>query len=369
MGQESKNISNLLFDCINNSGSTEAINFIRTLIDDQYVFQDLTSARKLKLIQFLITHYEILLALKIYEQINFADTEDDLQLQWTQLGQTLSLYSPGSLKKFETIAYQFHNRSKNLIYPQIVEKIQLAITNKKGFSFVRLGDGEGNILGLQLSDLLDMSRRHANEISQLQFGKGVLSQADQELLSAYLMDSMRSVDVLGIMSPLSLLRRIETHELPFARQLAGNIMNYRVLYEKFNAQFNDFEYIDSAINYDPYWENEVLQIALNSACIGIVGPHPEAVDYFKDRQIDDVLYFNIPGERKYFPGEASHFHDVFPAIVSALSGQDFSGRVFLVGGGLLGKYYCHLIKACGGVALDIGSTMDRICGHSFTRAS
>jgi hypothetical protein len=34
----------------------------------------------------------------------------------------------------------------------------------------------------------------------------------------------------------------------------------------------------------------------------------------------------------------------------------------LVGAGMPGKVYCHIIRSAGGIALDIGSTMDVLAG-------
>jgi len=41
---------------------------------------------------------------------------------------------------------------------------------------------------------------------------------------------------------------------------------------------------------------------------------------------------------------------------------EFPGMVFLVGGGLYGKLYCHAIKSRGGIALDLGALLDAWAG-------
>ena len=41
---------------------------------------------------------------------------------------------------------------------------------------------------------------------------------------------------------------------------------------------------------------------------------------------------------------------------------EFPGMLYLVGGGLYGKLYCQLIKAQGGIALDLGSLFDAWLG-------
>ncbi len=42
--------------------------------------------------------------------------------------------------------------------------------------------------------------------------------------------------------------------------------------------------------------------------------------------------------------------------------RPLNGKLFLVAGGILGKFYCGRIKGSGGVAIDVGSLVDMWMG-------
>jgi hypothetical protein len=279
----------------------------------------------------------------------------------------IEFFSRKNIKKYIDVFSNFEKNNHRLIYPDLVELIKYSLNSKKGFSFVRMGDGEGNVLGVKSDSFKSLLTQHSIDICKLQFGVGKLSLADQGLIAEYLLLSIRTSDVLGIMTPNSIIKKFELQSLPLSRQLTGNVINYLTVSELFIDDQHILKYIDSSINYDPYWENVIKELALTHKKIGIISPHNEVDDFFKSEGLDDVLFFQIPGEHKYFPHNESHFHDCFPLISAEISDTDLSGRLFLVGAGLLGKYYCHLIKKSNGVALDIGSTMDRFAGKGFTR--
>lgn len=52
-----------------------------------------------------------------------------------------------------------------------------------------------------------------------------------------------------------------------------------------------------------------------------------------------------------------HFPDVYEGVIARLS-RPHAGRVFLVAGGILGKFYAHVIRRHGGIAVDVGSVAD-----------
>ena len=48
---------------------------------------------------------------------------------------------------------------------------------------------------------------------------------------------------------------------------------------------------------------------------------------------------------------------LWPAIARSIP-SDLGGQVFLIGAGLIGKHYCHVVKTNGGIALDVGALTD-----------
>lgn len=65
-------------------------------------------------------------------------------------------------------------------------------------------------------------------------------------------------------------------------------------------------------------------------------------------------------------GSDRHFPDQFERLRREL--EVAPGDLYLVAAGVLGKIYCHWVKAAGGIAIDIGSLADHWCGHR-TRGS
>jgi glycosyltransferase involved in cell wall biosynthesis/thioredoxin-like negative regulator of GroEL len=57
------------------------------------------------------------------------------------------------------------------------------------------------------------------------------------------------------------------------------------------------------------------------------------------------------------PNAVVHYPDVFNLVISQLK-VAYPGEVFLVNAGVLGVIYCDVIKQQGGIALDIGETLD-----------
>jgi len=76
-----------------------------------------------------------------------------------------------------------------------------------------------------------------------------------------------------------------------------------------------------------------------------------------------VSYLEIPGMyRDLKPADATG--DYIERLQSCLENVRvaFPGMVFLVGGGLFGKLYCHAIQSQGGIALDVGALLDAWVG-------
>ena len=92
-------------------------------------------------------------------------------------------------------------------------------------------------------------------------------------------------------------------------------------------------------------------------------------DLIKQRfGLEEVTLYRIPGEQgsRHILGTAAsqgiHYPDAYYRLQAKLS-QPHDGELFLVAGGILGKFYAATIRRHGGVALDIGSIVDAWMGH------
>jgi len=93
-------------------------------------------------------------------------------------------------------------------------------------------------------------------------------------------------------------------------------------------------------------------------------------DLLPERQRPPVGAVQVPSEyvmRKLDDGYERRLHDVafwpefFDDLRTRIAVRE-PGEVFLVGAGVLGKELCLRIKELGGIALDMGSSLDRMVG-------
>ena len=102
--------------------------------------------------------------------------------------------------------------------------------------------------------------------------------------------------------------------------------------------------------------------------VSVITCHAELARVLEKRfDIGVAAVHLIPSESKYskkFDNQVvgKHYPDYFESLREQLSRID-RGQVFLVAAGMLGKIYCKWIKDAGGIALDVGSTVDFWCGH------
>ena len=97
----------------------------------------------------------------------------------------------------------------------------------------------------------------------------------------------------------------------------------------------------------------------------VIGCHPSIGQVLEDKHGLQVRkMYPIPTEYKYaqlFGYTRQQEHDHYPHFFKKIGEElnvAYEGEVFLVAAGFLGKFYCHLIKQKGGIALDVGSAMD-----------
>lgn len=210
-------------------------------------------------------------------------------------------------------------------------------------SVIRLGDGEGALLGyptmtnrqdvdrslliwlrtkavdepdvLSLVDALKHAVANA-DIVGLPRGK----QIEQEGFHLW-RAVQQSVDALGLLSPAVLETHTALHRL-----------------------------LQHALLYRP--------ILKDSPFLGIISCRPIAAPLRELFNIGEVRWHGVRGELDATgPVEQPHYPDGFHELKHTLT-VPFRGALFLVGAGAFGKVYCQWIKERGGIAIDIGSIFD-----------
>ena len=260
---------------------------------------------------------------------------------------------------FENIQPEQFLTNVNDVFAYILEKI----VNRVPFSFVRLGDGEGCFLRNGSSTEEDQ-----NFMFNLWFGKHFSSLYSQDFIG-YLESSIESADLVGV--PM-LNRYIEDFTPDY------NNRNYRALGNIYNScQLYEGKIITSAFLHMEIYRSEFFKKILKaSGEISLITGHDEVACRNKLKSIYNIdvdIFIKIPTEHK-FKKLFNHselyepqYPDIFKHVVDYLNKQDLKNKVFLVCAGFLGKYYAHIIKKNGGIALDMGSAIDYILGFKTRR--
>lgn len=248
---------------------------------------------------------------------------------------------------------------------RLLELARDALHRGAGFAMIRLGDGEGAFLANDPEDRVRFARLHAAnraDRARMWFGDGADIEATGFLAQACRIgEIVPRVDVVGI--PYSGRIHLEYGHISPAGVTA--------MVDILRAVARDLGPHGHLCTHDIHFElhaEGLLDLIAEQERIGIVACHAELPALLARRFGVAVDLHKIPGEQLMaaeIGAEATageHFPTVFEEVMRALA-QPLDGRLFLVSGGLLGKFYCDRIRSSGGVALDIGSLVDLWLGY------
>jgi hypothetical protein len=232
---------------------------------------------------------------------------------------------------------------------RLVETIAAARQEGRGFSLIRLGDGEGWFLEGRSTDLEGATRNGDVVEPELEQRGGHLPSEALEVLQERFRVALRRADVVGIPDLWQCLVGPE-HALRVATNL---------------------EHADTAI-WPGGWHLH-LQLLRHGA---FSRPPFDRIDAViaaalpPSLQGRDVTFVPLPGEDPHWRGTerpCAHYPMVYSKVLDWIDAQVGPGQLVLVGGGLLGKLYVDAIRSRGGIGIDIGSLIDLCCGHTGHR--
>ncbi|HYD70453.1 hypothetical protein [Azospirillum sp.] len=236
---------------------------------------------------------------------------------------------------------------------EVRDRIRRAMAERAPFSVIRLGDGEGRIMGFPH----DVPRPLVADIWYTWFGYTDFT--DDRVASVRLMlkEACRHADLIGI-----------PHAEPDAASDFGRVaaLLHRdgfaepatpVCHAGFHIWFQAKD-----------WYRDLFA---GLPRVGIIGPRDLTAAFPALYGVPEVEWLPVPPEMRFSDlpeGEKAglvradaHLAQRFPALmereIPALLARH-PGLVVLVGAGILGKLYCRRIKDLGGVAVDVGSMMD-----------
>ncbi|SFL45110.1 hypothetical protein [Methylorubrum salsuginis] len=231
------------------------------------------------------------------------------------------------------------------------------------YSVVRLGDGEGRVLGYPM--YFDQNRILI-EVLYYQFGPNSIQNeidGSGRWLDG-LIGELRSLVRLGIETAdrvgLPVAEFFEGHEhgvtlgmtaYAYATQYAFGRLPRMEPSEAIGT--NVFQQLAEVPWFFP-------RIAKAAKSVTTIGPWDLSNELQAALGVARVSHITVPSHYTWGLDKGlGQFPVLYKQIRAAILARgDLRGQLFLVGAGLIGKYYCALIKQQGGVALDIGSVFD-----------
>ena len=242
---------------------------------------------------------------------------------------------------------------------RLVERIREARRERRGFSMIRLGDGEGLFLCGRRPDLGGAIANGAEIEARLAAQGHRLNDPEHRDLRHQLAEAVARadwvgipdlpqclngpVDLVSVASGLALLLQEEQRRALMPRLAVGGWHAHNFLLQA------------GCYGRDPFDRVNVL-----------IAPSLPA----NLRGDPDLLWLPIPGEAGLRPdafGAESHYPRVYQKTLAAIDHLIQPGDLVLVGAGILGKIYCDAIRRRDGIAVDVGSVIDLCSGHGETR--
>lgn len=241
-----------------------------------------------------------------------------------------------------------------------------AIRERRPFSLIRLGDGEGTVLGfpqLFSKDALHAQLRIWLPSTQIdKIGDDHLANQIHQLI----VSSTASADVLGLPG----YRRLQSANQAKAKTLPGKFsapqknrdrVACAAIYSVLGMRrLKNHKLISSEFATRDIYAQEGFSFLNNLGFLGVISSHALGPEISKKFGIESVSQYLVPRERPDSGTQsetALHYPDIFSEICEKLE-VPYRGAVFIVGAGVLGKHYCELVKKRGGIAIDVGSLLD-----------
>jgi hypothetical protein len=244
--------------------------------------------------------------------------------------------------------------------PEILHRIEKCVAQGREASFVRLGDGEGNLLGLRLDDYPALAAYCAREVSVMHFGApDLLLTAGTDLRRDFHI-ALRNAELIGLPGRFS---------LRFLLAMRNQRLDLRAIYGVgavfcYLQQFAGDLALSEKVGSSSAFHQSLLphyQGLIEGRDIGLVSCHRGLVQGLQRcmgaRSID---FYPVPKQAKIIDGDETdtdHYPRRYRALLGELRGAR-PGILYFVAAGMPGKVYCDAIRAAGGIAVDIGATAD-----------
>ncbi|MFE1601940.1 GT-D fold domain-containing protein [Methylobacterium sp. ID0610] len=234
-----------------------------------------------------------------------------------------------------------------------------ALEARRGFSLIRVGDGEGAFAHLGAADearFPHLYRHNRRDRAHVWFAGTIDAQDRGFLDTAFgITDAMREADIVGMPYPNWIRHEYTILSVTGISTLVNLLRVARPPQATSCTQLIHLELHQSGLLY---------RLMRQQEAIGLIACHRDLPALLTAAfGFSEIDYHPVPGEKGHShlvaasSVEGTHWPDRFHAVMESLS-RPLHGRLYLVAAGLLGKLYCRRIRDSGGVALDIGSLAD-----------
>jgi len=225
----------------------------------------------------------------------------------------------------------------------VVHALEAALAEGRGFSLIRLGDGEGAMLAHAdpaMAEDLAFSWR-------IWFGDQAVTPEERAEIAGDLERAIGGADILG---------------LPRARQWAMS-PRYRAVFAPVVRLRADRRPMvgDAALHFYLQWSGALGRLLRAARRVSVIGCRDVAPMLAAQGGISARQWL-VRGEAD-FPGTVAepHWPQGYRRVLAAMADVE-PGELVLVGAGVLGKVYAEAARQRGGVAVDLGSVLDGWAG-------
>jgi hypothetical protein len=254
---------------------------------------------------------------------------------------------------------------------RVVARVRESVRRREPSSFIRLGDGEGKVLAFGTRTYPNLTNSALERLSRMYFGTVNPLTPNCAELRQGLLDSIRGATLVGIPTRQRLKFNQEWvyKEIRSAEELLG-IWSVVELVARRGRHLHLKTKMGASSGFHKRIFGHIS--ALVTGCrIGLVTCHYTLADAFRDRFDARVVDYYLvpppvhmldPGERR----DNGHFPGRYRELLDELRGVQ-PGVLYFVAAGMPGKVYCEAIRRAGGIALDVGHSMDVLAGVARNR--
>jgi hypothetical protein len=249
---------------------------------------------------------------------------------------------------------------------RVAAGLRESVRRSEPSSFIRLGDGEGKVLAFGTSTYPNLTRSALERLSSFYFGtSGALVRHCDELREG-LLDSIAGATLVGIPTAqrIKYQRDRVREEVRSAEELLG-VWTVTQLVMKRTRHLRLRTKVGASSTFHKFILEHIAPL-VSGQRIGLITCHYSLVDAFRDRFGARVVdYHAVPPPVHMLPARVRHDNGHFPGRYRELL-EDLrsvqTGLLYLVAAGMPGKVYCETVRKHGGIAFDIGHSMDVLAG-------